>query len=94
MRNRFSRTDRFGMIDSPTRSAQMRLTPCAIASRGDGDCHLAPIEQDLSAGHRPDAEQRAPDALLARAAKPDEADDLAGIDRAVDRADRLDHDRS
>ena len=93
LRNRFSRTDKFGIIDSPTRSAQTRLIPRAIASRGDETAHMASVEQDASPCHRRDPEQRPPDALLPRAPQPDQADDLARVDLAFDGSDLLHHDR-
>ncbi len=47
------------------------------------------VEQDF-AGVRQRAEQRPPDALLARAAQADEADDLAGRDGEIDRPGAVD----
>ena len=52
-----------------------------LARRRDGD--TASVEQDAPAGHRRDPEQRPPDALLPRAAQPDETDDLARVDLRI-----------
>ena len=94
LRNRFSRTDRFGMIDSPTRSAQTRLTPCAIASRGEATAIVAPSSRTCPPvigqtpnSARPTLSWPAPRSPTRPTISPEWI-------VAVDGADRLDHDRS
>ena len=86
-KKKFSRTDRPGRIDSPTRSAQTRLTPSSIAARGEPMSTAAPsmrISPPVS-GSTPNSARL--DHLLAGAAQADQADDLAGMDAGVDRPD-------
>ena len=79
------------MMDSPTRSAQTRLTPCPIASCGERGAIASPSStiRPPVAGTTPNSAR--PIGFLARASQADKSNDLACVQLAVDGADRIDH---
>ena len=93
LRNRFSRTVRFGMIDSPTRSAQTRLMPDSHRlARVDAPRSARPSSTMRPPVDRDHAEQRPADRSPARRrASPTKPTISPACMAAIDRPDRVDH---